>query len=295
MFLVVGGTGVVGRHVVERAVESGARVRVLTREAGHAPSGAEVAVGDLRDADSVATALAGVTRVVCTVHGGEGVGRNGPRGIEGAALPGLIDAAETAGVRNFVYVSATSAEVDSPVDLFRGKAQVEARLSRGRMPYVILRPTHLMETWVPMLADSLVKSSRALIFGSGDNPVPFVSGADIASAAVQFAARPGSGQTVELGGSDDWTLRELNTAIAGRLGIAITKETVLSARILRMSAAAVRPFNELQARRMRLGALLDSRPQTLDAAGAWSELGIAPTPLSDWLDRHLPARDGVPR
>ncbi|MGW4769642.1 SDR family oxidoreductase [Nocardia sp. NPDC004278] len=295
MFLVVGGTGVVGRQVVERAVESGARVRVLTREAGHAPPGAEVAVGDLHDADSVATALAGVTRVVCTVHGGEGKGRNGPRGMEGSALPGLIDAAETAGVTNFVYVSATSAEVDSPVDLFRGKARVEARLSRGRMPYTILRPTHLMETWVPMLADSLVKSSRALIFGSGDNPVPFVSGVDIASAAAQFAAQSGSGRTVELGGPDDWTLRELNAAIAGGLGIAIAKENVLSARMLRMSAAAVRPFNEVQARRMRLGALLDSRPQTVDAAGVWSELGIAPTPLSDWLDRHLPTRHNVSR
>ncbi|WP_433680499.1 SDR family oxidoreductase [Nocardia sp. CA-119907] len=295
MFLVVGGTGVVGRQVVERAVESGARVRVLTRAEGHAPPGAEVAVGDLHDSDSVATALTGVTCVVCTVHGGEGKGRNGPRGMEGSALPGLIDAAETAGVANFVYVSATSAEVDNPVDLFRGKAQVEARLSRGRMPYTILRPTHLMETWVPMLADSLVKSSRALIFGSGDNPVPFVAGTDIASAAVQFASRPANRRTVELGGPDDWTLRELNTVIAERLGIAISKETALSVRMLRMSAAAVRPFNEVQARRMRLGALLDSRPQTVDPAGVWTELGIAPTPLSDWLDRHLPARDAVSR
>ncbi|MFX0581322.1 SDR family oxidoreductase [Nocardia nepalensis] len=287
MFLVVGGTGVVGRQVVQGCIESGARVRVLTRDPGRAPSGVEVAVGDLRDVDSVATALAGVTHVVCTVHGGEGKGRNGPRGMEGSALPGLIDAAERADVTNFVYLSATSAEVDSPVDLFRGKAQVEARLSRGRMPYTILRPTHLMETWVPMLADSLVKSSRALVFGSGNNPVPFVAGADIAAAAVQFAAQPGIRRTVELGGPDDWTMRELNTRIADRLGIAIGKETALSVGMLRMSAAAVRPFNELQARRMRLGALLDSRAQTVDAAGVWRELGITPTPLSDWLDHHL--------
>ncbi|MFI7665508.1 SDR family oxidoreductase [Nocardia sp. NPDC049526] len=291
MFLVVGGTGVVGRQVVERLVAAGAPVRVLTRNPAHALPGVEVAVGDLHDG-SVVSALGGVTRVVCTVHGGEGKGRNGPRGLEGAALPGLIDAATEAGVTNFVYLSATSADADSPVDLFRGKAQVEALLDRGRMPYTVLRPTHLMETWVPMLADSLVKSSRALVFGSGNNPVSFVAGADIAAAAVQFASRQGIGRTVELGGPDNWTLRELNTQIAQRLGIAIGKETALSARMLRISAAAVRPFDEVQARRMRLGALLDSRPQTVDAGAVWEELGIAPARLVDWLDR-LPMPDAV--
>ncbi|MFE9324483.1 SDR family oxidoreductase [Nocardia sp. NPDC052278] len=291
MFLVVGGTGVVGRQVVERLVAAGAPVRVLTRNPAHAPPGVEVAVGDLHDG-SVVSALGGVTRVVCTVHGGEGKGRNGPRGLEGAALPRLIDAATEAGVTNFVYLSATSADVDSPVDLFRGKAQVEALLDRGRMPYTVLRPSHLMETWVPMLADSLVNSSRALVFGSGNNPVPFVAGADIAAAAAQFALREGIRRTVELGGPENWTLRELNTQIAQRLGITIGKETALSARMLRMSAAAVRPFNEVQARRMRLGALLDSRPQTVDAGPRWEELGIVPARLTDWLDR-MPMPDTV--
>ncbi|MEV2224391.1 NAD(P)H-binding protein [Nocardia vinacea] len=286
MFLVVGGTGVVGRQVVERLVTAGAPVRVLTRNPAHAPPGVEAVVGDLHDG-SVVSALGGVTRVVCTAHGGEGKGRNGPRGLEGAALPGLIDAATAAGVTNFVYLSATSADADSPVDLFRGKAQVEALLGRGRMPYTVLRPTHLMETWVPMLADSLVKSSRALVFGSGNNPVPFVAGADIAAAAAQFASREGIRRTVELGGPDNWTLRELNALIAQRVSIAIGKETALSARMLRISAAAVRPFNEVQARRMRLGALLDSRPQTVDAGAVWEELGIVPARLTDWLDRLL--------
>ncbi|WP_433522762.1 hypothetical protein ACQPZ2_37670 [Nocardia pseudovaccinii] len=63
-------------------------------------------------------------------------------------------------------------------------------------------------------------------------------------------------------------------------------------RMLRMSAAAVRPFNEVQARRMRLGALLDSRPQTVDTGAVWEELGILPARLTDWLDR-LPNPDVV--
>ena len=69
--LVVGATGSVGRHVVAEAARQGHTVRALVRNpsrAGHLDPAAELAVGDLTDADSLVTAVDGVDAVVFT-HG----------------------------------------------------------------------------------------------------------------------------------------------------------------------------------------------------------------------------------
>ncbi|MGA9753817.1 MAG: hopanoid-associated sugar epimerase [Desulfobaccales bacterium] len=64
--LVTGGTGFVGRAVVEELLAAGREVRVLARNPEHpalAGLAVEVAVGDLRDPDSLDHALAGCTRL----------------------------------------------------------------------------------------------------------------------------------------------------------------------------------------------------------------------------------------
>ncbi len=64
--LVTGGTGFVGRAVVEELLAAGREVRVLARNPGHpalAGLAVEVAVGDLRDRDSLEHAMAGCTRL----------------------------------------------------------------------------------------------------------------------------------------------------------------------------------------------------------------------------------------
>ncbi|MER7576678.1 NAD(P)H-binding protein [Streptomyces sp. NPDC126514] len=60
--LVTGGTGTLGRHIVERLLFTGRPVRVLTRDAGVArpPGGAEMVEGDLEQPSSLAAALDGV-------------------------------------------------------------------------------------------------------------------------------------------------------------------------------------------------------------------------------------------
>lgn len=58
--LAVGATGSVGRHVVEEALRGGHRVRALVRDANHVgrfPHAAEVVVGDLTRAETLAQAV----------------------------------------------------------------------------------------------------------------------------------------------------------------------------------------------------------------------------------------------
>src|SRR5262245_11837951 len=122
MILVIGGTGRLGRQVVQRLVAASEPVRVLTRSAergraahgsgaggsedqrGNQTTGVEYLRGDLLDRESVVAALKGVDSVVVTAHGGEGTGRTGPRGVEGRGLPQLIQIASGSSLRQFVYL-----------------------------------------------------------------------------------------------------------------------------------------------------------------------------------------------
>ncbi len=65
MVLVTGGSGFIGSHIVEALVAAGREVRVLDlrRPIVDLPAGVEVIAGDVRDASTVAAALAGVDAV----------------------------------------------------------------------------------------------------------------------------------------------------------------------------------------------------------------------------------------
>lgn len=289
MFLVVGGTGRVGRQVVKLLRAREATTRVLTRGQSNQQrvGGVEYRTGDVLDPASVEAALDGVDRIICTAHGGGGAKSTGPRSIEGRGLPELIRQAARCRVRQFVYFSSASARPDSPADLFRGKAAVEQALRSGEVPHTIMRLTHLLDTWVPLLGEPLAKTGKAMIIGNGHNLVSWVAGSDAAHAAVVLGSEDGRGEEVTLGGPDKVPLRGLNDRVARALGVVAKKTTVMKPGMLRFAGRVMAPFNELQSRQMLLGALLDTLPQTVDSSAAWTELGITPVTVNGWLEDNL--------
>ncbi|MFI6486263.1 NAD-dependent epimerase/dehydratase family protein [Streptomyces sp. NPDC050564] len=110
--LVTGTTGEVGRRFVPRLLRQlppGDQVRVLVRDEAKAAAladlGAQVAVGDLRDAEALGKALAGVDAVVNIAAAFRGVPDEEARAVNRDAALELGRAAETSGVRRFVQVS----------------------------------------------------------------------------------------------------------------------------------------------------------------------------------------------
>lgn len=110
--LVTGTTGQVGRRFVPRLLAErrpGETVRVLVRDAARgepfAALGAEVVVGDLRDADVLGKAVAGVDAVVNVAAAFRGVPDEEARAVNRDAAVELGRAALASGVRRFVQVS----------------------------------------------------------------------------------------------------------------------------------------------------------------------------------------------
>lgn len=99
--------------------------------------GAEVVAGDLTDPASLRTACADVQTVVATATA---IGRllSGVRGpsireTDEIGMLALVDAAEAAGVRRFVYVSYAGVDAGLGMPIEHAKLAVEDRLQRSAM------------------------------------------------------------------------------------------------------------------------------------------------------------------
>ncbi|CAL9448143.1 NAD-dependent epimerase/dehydratase family protein [Streptomyces sp. enrichment culture] len=110
--LVTGTTGEVGRRFVPRLLaqrQPGEQVRVLVRDAARgerfAELGAQVAVGDMREEETLGKALAGVDAVVNVAASFRGVPDEEAWAVNRDAAVALGRAARNAGVARFVQVS----------------------------------------------------------------------------------------------------------------------------------------------------------------------------------------------
>ncbi len=84
MIAVAGGSGRLGTLLVQRLLERGECVRVLTRDPERAKhlAGAEIYVGDVRQPDTLGGFVTGASVIVSAVHGYVGTGGVSPANVD---------------------------------------------------------------------------------------------------------------------------------------------------------------------------------------------------------------------
>jgi nucleoside-diphosphate-sugar epimerase len=146
MILVTGGTGFIGRELIQRLIASGYPVRSLLRPSPTTPNlptglTLEVALTSLLDRRGVRAALIGVDTVI-HLAGGERY-RHRPElvedDIEGTRV--LAEACAQVRVHRFVYLSHLGASLTSAYPLLRAKARCEENILRSGVSNTILRPS----------------------------------------------------------------------------------------------------------------------------------------------------------
>jgi NADH dehydrogenase len=234
MHLVVGATGHLGGEVCRELAARDLPVRALVRASSDPDRvavlralGCEIAVGDLRDADSLRAACRGATAVLSSAA--TTAARLPDDTIGDVDLDGqrrLVDAARAAGVRRFVYVSFSGGfDLDSPFQA--AKRGVERHLRESGLPYTILRPSVFMETWLGPAAGFDYRSATVRLLGDGDRPVSWVSARDVARFAVACLDRPAAENAViELGGPEALTAHEVVRVFEEESGRTFTVEHV---------------------------------------------------------------------
>lgn len=253
MIVVAGGTGRLGRLVVDRLRAAGEEVRTMSR-----------ADGDVRDPAAVDRRLAGARVVISALSA---FGRTGvtPREVDDEGNANLIAAAARHGVEHFVLVSVRGAAADHPMELARMKLRAEQRLGASGLRWTILRPSTFTETFQEALCAPLLAHRKAIVFGRASNPVNFVSAHDVARIVELAARQPSSrNETIELGGTENLSLVEFVTAFATALGLTCRIKHVPRA-AMRVLAQLARPFNPRFARMARAGVIMDTTDMAFDA------------------------------
>lgn len=155
--VIAGGHGGIARHVIKGLAEAGHEAIGIIRNPDHAAD--LVAIGgipvvlDLErlDAETLATDIAGADAVVFAAGAGPGSGPERKLTVDrnGAIL--LADAAERAGIRRYVMVSAHRADRFDPDSdevyqiYLRAKSEADADLRRRELDWTIVRPGGLTD------------------------------------------------------------------------------------------------------------------------------------------------------
>lgn len=242
---VFGGSGFIGRHLVQRLAASGARVRVAIRYPGEAaylqPMGDVGQIAAVRASvtheASVRAAVGGADAVVNLVGILYEKGRWTFDAVhrEGAAI--VARAVRDGGVASLVHMSALGADSSSHARYAASKAEGEAAVREAFSQAVIVRPSVVFgpqDEFFNLFA-SLARFSPILpLFGCprprivdgrldiyGDGGVKFqpVYVGDVADAIMKgLSDRSCAGQTYELGGPAVYSFKEIMDMILGQIG-----------------------------------------------------------------------------
>lgn len=255
--MVTGGTGFVGSHLIEQLRQGGDDVRALVRPGSNRrlveSLGAEVSVGDLDDGASLRRACEGCEVVYHSAARVEIVGSEEQfRRTTIGGTESLVDAANDAGVKRFVYISSCGVyhpdllAAGETIDEFtaapepprwfaygrakyRAEKAVQERVAANR-EWVIVRLGYLYgprNRTMKSYLEPLFLKNMMMIVGDGSNEMALVYVED----AVRAVARSGrcadaAGKTLIASGNERVTQRQYFDALADGFGVPRITKTV---------------------------------------------------------------------
>lgn len=299
-FTIFGGSGFIGRYVVQALAKTGARLRVATRDPHLAlhvrPLAAlgqlDFARVDLGNAASVARAVEGADGVINLV----GILKDGGGGFDAVHVRGaeaIAKAAAAAGAASLVHVSALGADPESASGYGRSKGLGEAAVRSAFARATILRPSVVFgpeDAFLNRFAGLLrlpivpVVAPRTKF-----QPVYVV---DVARAIAAAVCDPGThgGKTLSLGGPDVLTMRALFEWLAettGRNAALVDVPDAIAGALA--SFTGWLPGAPLTSDQWRM---LQTDNVVPDGTSGLSALGIDATPMAavapGWLVRFRP-------
>ena len=172
---VAGATGETGRRIVQELVKRQIPVRAFVRNLEAAreilPPEAELVTGDLFSVESLKSAIADSTVLLCATGAKPSLDPTGPYKVDYEGTKNLVDAAKATGIQHFVFVSSLcTSKFFHPLNLFWlilvWKKQAEEYIQKSGLTYTIVRPGGLKNE---DNSNSVVMSSADTLF---DGSIP---------------------------------------------------------------------------------------------------------------------------
>jgi uncharacterized protein YbjT (DUF2867 family) len=220
--VVFGGTGFLGRRVVQHLVDHGFTVRVATRHLPeHAPRRHFVRA-DINDRHAVETAMVGVYAVVNAVSLYVERGSRTFRSVHVEAAALVASCARQAGIARLVHLSGIGADPGSRSRYIRARGEGEAAVRAEFANAAIVRPAVMFgpnDAFLTSLAGLLRRLPVFPMFGDGSTKLQPAHVDDVAEAIARMLDPSRDVQPLyELGGPQVLTYRALLQLIAERHG-----------------------------------------------------------------------------
>ena len=294
---VFGGSGFVGRYVVQRLAERGDRVRVAVRRPNEAlflkPLGdvgqVQTMQANLRDAASVANAVAGADAVMNAVGILFESGKQKFSAIQAEGAGTVAAAAKAAGVRTVVHVSAIGADANGRAKYAASKGRGEALVTEAFPEATILRPSIVFgpeDDFFNRFA-AMARLFPVMPLIAGETRFQPVYVGDVADAAVlALDGGPGvAGRTFELGGPKTYSFRELLELVMvetqHQRPLFPVPRFMAAIQAFFLQALPNPPLTPDQLK------LLENDNIVSDDARSFAELGIRPTPVEAIVPAYL--------
>lgn len=222
---IYGGSGFLGRSIVQRMAKAGWRVRVAVRRPNEAMQittcGAvgqvELVLCNVRDDVSVRSVMQSADAVINCVGTFDRKGRNNFNAVQNEGAKRIARIAADEGVSRLVHISAIGADADSDCQYSKTKALGEEGIQTHFPGAVILRPSVLFgpeDSFFNRFAGMSRFGLVLPIVGANTKFQP-VYVDDVAQAAAMAAEGRATAGIYELGGPDVRTFRELMQLMLG--------------------------------------------------------------------------------
>lgn len=219
-YLVTGGTGTLGRPLVQRLRTTGGDVRILSRRPGPGH-----VVGDLRTGEGIDGAVAGADVVLHAATGARG---------DADLTRKLIDAARrSGGDPHLIYISIVGID-HIPLSYYRSKLASEALIEASGLRWTILRATQFHDLIAGMSRVLAHSPVFPVLASTSFQPIDV---RDVSERLVELAGGPALRHVPDMGGPEVLPMRELATAW---LAAASKRRAVLSIKAPGRIAAALR-------------------------------------------------------
>ena len=294
--LVTGGSGFVGRAIVERLLSQGYAVRVLAR--GTRPAicdTTETVQGSVLRPETLPRACQGVDAIIHLVGIISEVGNQTFERVHTEGTRNMLDAARSTGIRRFIHMSALGTRPNAVARYHRSKWMAEEAVRASGRDWTIFRPSLIYgpgDGFVGLFARMAKWSPILPVIGTGQSRVQPVAVEDVAHCFAAALRTPGSvARTFDLCGPRpypfDQVIRMILEATGRHRGIVHLPLPIarLQAGILEKVFPSVLdqapPLNQDQIQMLQEDNVGDPEP-------ASEVFGFAPRPLEEGLAKLFP-------
>jgi nucleoside-diphosphate-sugar epimerase len=187
--LIIGGTGTLGRQIVQQMLSSGYSVRCFVRNIKKARFlsewGVDLVYGDLKLPETIPNTLKGIRTIIDVSTFRRDNDLDKLLEIDLIGKIALIKAARIANIEGFIFFSITENIIFDSIPLMKLKGKLEKILQNSKIPYTIIQLSGFYQGLINEYAIPILEEKRIYI-NENSKKNPYINTQDIAKIFVKL-------------------------------------------------------------------------------------------------------------